>query len=148
MRTPKLLWLTAAVVSLNACAQTPLTKETSLIRVPMGIGYGISDVLCEDVKNTSIPKKLEELEIPFEWTEEEKKLLTVGPITEDTESDNLYSKIRQTYYLEIECDDELTTSIRGEAALGGLNTDDEWITITDSPSIEQYAMRFLESLDL
>ena len=84
MRTPKLLWLTAVVVSLNACAQTPLTKETSLIRVPMGVGYGISDVLCEDVKNTSIPKRLEDLEIPFEWTDKNDGLLSAGSITDES----------------------------------------------------------------
>ena len=105
-------------------------------------------LLCEDVKNRSIPKRLEELEIPFEWTEEEEGLLTVGPITEDTESNGLYSKIRQTYYLEVVCDDELTTSIKGEAALEGLNSDGEWIAITDAPTIEQYAIQFLQSLDL
>lgn len=148
MRIYSPLWLLAVVVSLNACAQTSLTKETPQIRIPLGIGYGISDVLCEEIKNTSIPNRLEELEIPFEWTDEEEGLLTVGPITEETESNDLYSTIRQTYYLEIECDDELTTSISGEAALEGLNTDGEWIAITDAPTIEQYAMQFLDSLDL
>ena len=86
--------------------------------------------------------------IQIEWTEEEEGLLTVGPITEDTESDNLYSKIRQTYFLEVVCDDELSTGITSEAALEGLNTDEEWIAITDVPTIEQYAMQFLERLDL
>ena len=142
MRILPSLWLLAVVISLNACAETPL------IRVPMGMGYGISDALCEEVKNTSIPKRLEELEVPFEWTNQEEGLLTVGPITEDTESGSAYSKIRQTYYLEIECDDELTTSIQGEIALEGLNTDEEWIAITDAPTIEQYAIQFLQSLDL
>ncbi len=122
-------------------------KETPLTRLPMGIGYGISDVLCEDLKKTSIPKRLEELEIPFQWAEEEGRL-TVGPITEETESNNLYSKIRQTYYLEIACADELTTSISGEAALEGLNTAGEWIAITDASTIEQYSIEFLQSLDL
>ena len=69
MRIATSLWLLAVVVSLNACAQTQLTEETPQIRMPMGIGYGISDVVCEEVKNTSIPKRLEELEIPFEWTD-------------------------------------------------------------------------------
>ena len=118
--------------------------------MPLGIGYGIADVLCEDVKITSIPKRLEELAIPFEWVEAEegKELLVVGPIIADAESHDPYSKIQQTYFLEIVCDDELTTSITGEAALEGLNTDDEWIPITDVLIIEQYAMQFLQSLDL
>ena len=146
MRTPKPLWLLAVVVSLNACAQTPLTKETSLIRVPMGIGYGISDVLCEDVKNTSIPKRLEELEISFEWTNQTKGLLSVGPLTE--ESEGVHSTIRQTYFLNITCSDELTTSITGEAILEGLNTSGQWVGITDSTTIEHHSMQFLQKLDL
>ena len=146
MRIPKSLWLLAVVVSLDACAQTPLTKESSLIRVPMGIGYGISDVLCEDVKNTSIQKRLEELEIPFEWTNQTKGLLFVGSITD--ESRDGYSKIRQTYFLKIQCDDELTTSISGEAILEGLNASGQWVGITDSTTIEHYSMQFLLRLDL
>lgn len=135
-----------AVVSLNACAQMPMTGETPLIRLPMGVVYGISDALCEDVKNTLIPNRLEELEIPFEWTDEVEGLLTVGPVMEGVEG--VYSRIRQTYYLQIICDDELTTRFKGEATLEGLNANDEWIVITDAPTIEQYAMQFLESLDL
>ena len=146
MRICSPLWLLAVVVSLNACAQTPLTKETSLIRVPMGIGYGISDVLCEDVKNTSIPKKLEELEIPFEWTNQTKGLLSAGSITD--ESRDGYSKIRQTYFLKILCGDELTTSITGEAILEGLNASGQWVGISDTATIEHYSMQFLQKLDL
>ena len=148
MRICTPLWLLAVVVSVNACAQTPLTNKTPLTRLPMGIGYGISDVLCEDVKNTSIPKRLKELEIPFEWIDQEKGLLTVGPITEKKESDSVYSKIRQRYFLEVVCGDELTTSIKGEAAIEGLNTAGEWIAITDAATIEQHSMQFLQSLDL
>ena len=148
MRICTPLWLLAVVVSLNACAQTQLTEETPIVRVPMGIGYGISDVPCEEFKTTSIPKRVEELEIPFEWTDEEEGLLTVGPINEARETGSVYSTIRQTYYLEVECADELTTSISGEAALEGLNTEGEWIAITDAPTIEQYAKQFLQSLDL
>ena len=146
MRIPKSLWLLAVVVSFDACAQTPLTKESSLIRVPMGIGYGISDVLCEDVKNTSIPKRLEELEIPFEWTNQTKGLLSVGSITD--ESRDGYSKIRQTYFLKIQCHDELTTSISGEAILEGLNASGQWVGITDSTTIEHHSMQFLQQLNL
>mgnify|MGYP001213992747 CR=1 FL=1 len=146
MRILASLWLLAVVVSLDACAQTPLTKETSLIRVPMGIGYGISDVVCEEVKNTSIPKKLKDLEIPFEWTDKNDGLLSVGPLTE--ESEGVHSTIRQTYFLNITCSDELTTSITGEAILEGLNASGQWVGITDSTTIEHYGMQFLQRLDL
>ena len=146
MRIPKSLWLLAVVVSLDACAQTPLTKESSLIRVPMGIGYGISDVLCDEVKGKGIPQKLEKLKIPFEWTDQSEGLLSIGPITE--ESEDVYSTIRQTYFLKIQCNDELSTSVSGEAILEGLNASGQWVGINDTATIEHYSMQFLQRLDL
>ena len=107
----------------------------------------IADVSCDGVKQ-SIATKLEDLEIAFEWSDDEEGLLTVGPITEDAESGSAYSKIRQTYFLTISCRDEVTTRIDGEAALEGLNADDEWIGITDVPTVEKYGKKFLKSLDL
>ena len=108
----------------------------------------IADVSCDEVKNTSIPKRLEELEIAFEWSDEDDSLLTVGPMTEDAESGSVYLKIRQTYFLTIVCRDEVTTKIDGEVALEGLNSDGEWIGIIDVPIVEQYGKQFLESLEL
>ena len=110
-RTPPLRVTTywaVLITSLRWRVRTSLKlhhKETPQIRVPMGIGFGIFDALCDEVKRKWIPEKLETLKIPFEWTDEEEGLLTVGPITEETESNNLYSIIRQTYYLEVVCDD-------------------------------------------
>ena len=141
------LWL-FAIFSLTACAQTPLKEEIPLIRVPIGIGYMIADVSCDEVKNTSIPKRLEELEIAFQWSDEDDSLLTVGPIIEYEESGSAYSKIRQSYFLTIVCRDEVTTKIDGEAALEGLNAGGEWVAITDIPTIKQYSIQFLQSLDL
>ena len=125
---------------------TSLTEETTQVRIPLGIGYGISDVLCEEVKNTLVPRRLVELGIPFEWTDEEEGRLRIGPIIEEVEGG--YSNIRQTYYLQIICDDEVATRFKGDAVLKGLNANSEWIAITDVPTIEQYAMQFLQSLDL
>ena len=112
----------------------------------MGVGSGISDVLCRDIKDVSIPKRLQELEIPFEWTNQTKGLLFVGPIAEV--SGNGYSKIRQTYFLNITCSDELTTSISGEAILEGFNATGQWVGINDTTTIEHYSMQFLQRLDL
>ena len=50
--------------------------------------------------------------------------------------------------IEVVCDGDLTTSIRGEATLEGLNVYEEWMVITDSLTIEQYGMQFLQNLDL
>ena len=115
-----------------------------IIDEPMGVGFGISDVLCKDVKDVSIPKRLQELDVPFGWTDEIEGLLSVGPITE--ESGNGYSRIRQTYFLKIVCSDELTTSISGEAILEGFDASGQWIGITDSTTIEHHSMQFLEKL--
>ena len=46
------------------------------------------------------------------------------------------------------CGDELSTCIDVGVTLKGLNTDEEWVPITDTPTTEQYAMQFLQSLDL
>ena len=147
MRITNTLWL-FAILSLTACAQTPLKEEIPLIRVPIGIGYMIADISCDEVKNTSIPKRLEELEIAFEWSDEDDSLLTVGPIIEDVESGSAYSKMRQTYFLTIVCRDEVTTRIDSEAILEGLNTDGGWGAITDIPTVERYGKKFLQSLVL
>ena len=125
-----------------------LPKETALIRLPMGVGYDISDVPCEGIKKESLPRRLEKLGIEFRWTDEDEGLLTIGRITDDAASGSTFTKIRQTYYLTIVCWDEVTTSIKGEAALEGLNANDKWIAITDAPTIERYGMKFLKSLDL
>ena len=140
------LWLLVAVVSLDGCAQIPSLKETPLIRTPMGIGYGIFDVPCETVKSKSIPTRLEALKIPFEWTNQTVGLLSVGSITD--ESRDGYSKVRQTYFLKIQCDDELTTRISGEVILEGLNASGQWVGINDTATIEHFSMQFLQKLDL
>ena len=148
MRSLTPLWLLAVVVSLNASAQTLLTKETSRIRIPMGIVYGISDARCETVKSTSIPKRLEELEIPFEWTDVDKGLLTVGSFLEKAKLGLDYSSIRQTYFLNVTCDSELTVRMSGEAALEGLLPDGQWIVIADSETVDQHGLEFFQKLDL
>ena len=146
MRIVLPIWLAVMVISLTACTTVFSDKGSQQLRLPMGVGFGMSDVLCRDIKNVSIPKRLEELEIPFEWTNQTEGLLSVGPITE--ESGNGYSRIRQTYFLKIVCGDELTTSIFGEAILEGLNASGQWVGITDTATIEHYSMQFLQKLDL
>ena len=107
----------------------------------------ISDARCNDLID-SLPTKLEEQGFPFVWEDESQGLLTVGPITEDIESGSSYSKIQQTYFLKTQCDDELTTSISGDAILEGLNASGQWVGINDTPTIEHHSMLFLQKLDL
>ena len=146
MRIVLPIWLAVMTISLMACTTVFSDKGSQQLRLPMGVGSGISDVLCRDIKDVSIPKRLQELEIPFEWTNQTEGLLFVGPITEV--SGNGYSKIRQTYFLNITCSDELTTSISGEAILEGLNASSQWVGINDTATIEHYSMQFLQKLDL
>ena len=146
MRIVLPIWLAVMTISLTACTAVFSDKGSQQLRLPMGVGSGISDVLCRDIKDVSIPKRLQELEIPFEWTNQTEGLLSVGPITEESEYD--YSEIRQTYYLNVTCSDELTTSISGETILEGLNTSGQWVGITDTPTIEHYSMQFFQRLDL
>ena len=146
MRTVLQIWLAVMTISLTACTTVFSDKGSQQLRLPMGVGFGIADVLCRDIKDVSIPKRLQELDIPFEWTDKNEGFLSVGPITEESEEG--YSEIRQTYYLNITCSDELTTSISGEAILEGLNTSGQWVGVTDSTTIEHHSMQFLQQLNL
>jgi hypothetical protein len=146
MRIVLPIWLAVMTISLTACTTVFSDKGSQRLRLPMGVGSGISDVLCRDIKDVSIPKRLQELGIPFEWMDKNNGLISVGPITE--ESEDLYSRIRQTYFLKIQCEDELTTSISGEAILEGLNATGQWVGINDTTTIEHYSMQFLQRLDL
>ena len=136
-----LLLALVAFSSLVACAELPTNTPDPMVSLT------ISDARCNDVIG-SLPENLEEQEFPFIWEDQSQGLLTVGPITEDMESGGNYSIIRQTYYLTVTCGDELSTYIDVGVTLEGLNADEEWVPITDIPTTEQYAMQFLESLDL
>jgi len=146
MRIVLPIWLAVMAISLTTCTAVSSDKGSQQLRFPMGVGFGISDVFCKDIKDVSIPKRLQELDVPFEWTDEIEGSLSVGPIIE--ESRDGYSRIRQTYFLKIVCSDELTTSISGEAILEGFDASGQWVGITDSTTIEHHSMQFLEKLDL
>ena len=92
MRPLLLIWLAVVVVNISACTSVSPNKETPQIRVPIGIGFGVFYVLCDEVKGKWIPEKLQALKIPFEWTDQSEGLLSIGPITE--ESEDVYSTIR------------------------------------------------------
>ena len=129
------------------CVQTTSLQTKSLERMPMGARMGIHDVPCTRIRE-SIPQQLSKLGIPYEWSDKNEGMLSVGPFVEDIGSANTYSRIRQSYYLEITCSDDLTTSISGDAIFEGLNTTGQWIGITDTATIEHYSMQFLQKLDL
>ena len=125
--------------SLNACVANPK------IQTPLGFTMMVIDIPCQDVVN-SIPTKLKRRDIPAEWINEEEGILAVGPVMEG--SGGVYSKIQHSYELSITCNNELSTSITGKAALEGLNADKKWVPITDVQTVENVALKFLRSLDL
>ena len=116
-------------------------------RAPLGFMMSVIDIPCQDVIN-SIPTRLKELSVEFEWTDVDKGLLTVGPFMEKARLGLDYSSIRQTYFLKVICDSELMVSVSGEAALEGLQFDGEWIGITDSETVDQHGLEFFHKLDL
>ena len=137
--TASVLLLVSVVFSLNACVENPK------IQTPLGFTMMVIDIPCQDVVN-SIPTKLEKRDIPSVWIDENQGILSVGPVMEG--SGGVYSKIQHSYELSITCNNELSTSITGKAALEGLNADKKWVPITDVQTVENVALKFLRSLDL
>ena len=148
MRTLLRFGLFTMNACLMGCAIVPLAQDASVNRVQMGVGFEIFDAPCNEIKSVSLPTRLQELGIQSEWTDKSLGKLTVGPFIEEADSASTYSKVRQTYYFDITCGDELTTSISGDAIFEGLNTTGQWIGITDTATIEHYSMQFLQKLDL
>ena len=128
------------LIGLNACVANPRAE------IPLRFTMMVIDPLCSDVKE-SIPIKLKSRGIPSEWIDKNQGALSVGPITEKSEPGSAYSKFRHTYELSIICNNELSTSITGKAALEGLNADNKWVPITDVQTVEDVALKFLRSLD-
>ena len=126
---------------------TEVPMASSEDRVPLGFSMLVIDIPCKHVIN-SIPKRLEELGVVFEWADKDEGSLTVGPFEEKPEVGLVYTTIRQTYFLKTTCDNELMVSITGEATLEGLQSDGQWIGITDSKTIEQHSLEFFRKLDL
>ena len=137
--TASVLLLVSVVFSLNACVANPK------IQTPLGFTMMVIDIPCQDVVN-SIPTKLEKRDIPSVWIDENQGILSVGPVMEG--SGGVYSKIQHSYELSITCNNELSTSITGKAALEGLNADNKWVPISDVQTVENVALKFLRSLDL
>ena len=142
------LGLVAMIACLFGCVNTPLSEGVSISRMPMGIGFGVFDLPCKDVKNIYLPERLQELDIPFEWTDKNETKFAVGPFVEEITSGNISLKLRQTYFLQISCGDELLTTISGEVILEELGKTGEWVWINDPVTIENQSMRFMQKLDL
>ena len=148
MRTLLRFGLFAMIACLMGCAIVPLAQDASINRVQMGVGFEIFDAPCNEIKSVYLPTRLQELGIQSEWTDKSLGKLTVGPFIEEADSPSTYSKVRQTYYFDITCGDELITSISGEVILEGLSKAGQWIGITNSTTIEHHSMQFLQRLDL
>ena len=138
--------LFALVVSLMACSNTPVANESSQVRMPIGVGFGISDISCQEFKQYILPTRLNVLGVTFEWTDEYEGLLTAGPIIEEVQPESKFTRMRRIFFLSITCVDELTTQIVGEVSIEGYNDSDEWISITEPAIVEKYGLQFLQEL--
>ena len=139
-------FLLALVVSLMACSNTPVANESSQVRVPIGVGFGISDISCQEFKRYILPTRLNTLGVTFKWTDEHEGLLTVGPIIEEVQPESKFTRMRRIFFLSITCVDELTTQIAGEVSIEGYSDSDEWISITEPAIVEKYGLQFLQEL--
>ena len=139
--------LLIVIVSLGACAETPTMPTESTTPREAGVNLLLIDKPCDAVL-ASILVKLEELEYPFTWIDESQGLLSVGPITIDTESGSQFLKVRQTYSFSAVCKDEVTTRMSCNTEMQGLNADGEWVEIVDVPTLNEYVVQFLYNLNL
>ena len=139
-------FLFALVVSLMACSNSPVANESSQIRMPIGVGFGISDISCQEFKRYILPTRLNTLGVTFKWTDEREGLLMAGPIIEDVEPESKFTRMRRIFFLSITCVDEVTTQIAGDVSVEGYNDSDEWISITEPAIVEQYGLQFLQEL--
>ena len=127
------------LLGLAACVANPI------MLIPLRITLKVIDIPCADVVG-SIVADFDKRDIPSVWIDENQGILSVGPVMEG--SGGVYSKIQHSYELSITCNNELSTSITGKAALEGLNADNKWVPITDVQTVENVALKFLRSLDL
>ena len=125
-------------------SQTACVGNSKLL-TPLGFDLAVIDIPCADVVD-SIIEDLNKRDIPSVWIDKNQGILSVGPVMEG--SGGVYSKIQHSYELSITCNNELSTSITGKAALEGLNADNKWVPITDVQTVEDVALKFLRSLDL
>ena len=139
-------FLLALVVSLMACSNTPVANESSQVRMPIGVGFGISDISCQEFKRYILPTRLNALGVTFEWTDEHEGLLTAGPIIEEVQPESKFTRMRRIFFLSITCVDELTTQIVGEVSIEGYSDSDEWISITEPEIVGKYGLQFLQEL--
>ena len=140
-----ILFVFFATINLGACADSLLTKSIKTSYIPLGVSVGVSDVSCIKVRN-SILVRLEELSISSKWANDQESTLAVGPFVSDPESESRHLRYRQTYYLNIDCVEELITTISGEVLLEGLGESGQWDKITESRIIKIEGMRFLQEL--
>ena len=129
------------LIGLNGCV------ANSRIQTPLGFELVVIDAPCKDVVD-SISAQLRDKDIPLKWITQNQGILSVGPITEKSKLNGVYSMIRHEYELRITCGSELSTSITGNATLEGLNADNKWVPITDVQTVEKIALEFLRTLGL
>jgi hypothetical protein len=123
----------------------PGCKEIKKTDIPAGVNVMIHDISWEEVIER-IQKELKRQNLPFEWADKDRGLLSIGPATTSPMSPDLFVKMEEKIHLEIKCPTPLSTRIALQLQLKGLESDNRWTEIKDSDKLNAYGKRFLDRL--
>ena len=112
---------------------------------PSGVNMMIHDIACREVKDRLI-RECHNLGFPYHWSESDKEILLIGPLTTRPESLDVYTKMEENYQVEIKCIDPTSTRISVRVHLKGLNAEDQWQTLKEADRLNAYGHRLLEKL--
>jgi hypothetical protein len=125
---------------------TPGCKEVKKPATPSGVNVMIHDISCEEVIDR-IQKELKRQNLPFEWADKDRGLLSIGPVTTPPMSADLFVKMEEKIHLEIKCIAPLSTRIALQLQLKGFESDTRWMEIKEPDKLNAYGKRFLDRLN-
>ena len=123
----------------TACTEIPKRSN------PSGINVMVHDVPCEKVKDRLI-EECKNQHLPFYWTDKDQGLLSIGPLNTAPLPADSFIKMEEKSQLEIKCFDPLTTRISLQIQLRGLVSENQWVEVKDSDTLNAYGKRFLDRL--
>jgi hypothetical protein len=120
-------------------------KEGQKRVTPSGINIMIHDIACQEVKDRLI-KECKTRSFPFVWSEKDREILWIGPMTTLPLSEDSFVKMEEKYNVEIKCMDPISTRISVQIQLKGMTADNQWLAIKDPDRLNAYGERFLDRL--
>lgn len=123
----------------------PACKEVKKASPPAGINVMIQDISCQDVIERVL-KECQRQGLPFEWTDKDRGLLSIGPVTTAPLPADPFSKMEENVRLEIKCLTPLSTRVALQMHLKGLASDNQWTEVADPEKLNAYGKRFLDRL--